>query len=92
LIQFQYGPTLSPDETKILFVPSTLEHPQGTGELYEYNIATDKVTFIQQLPIGIYTSADLRDEENIYLAHFGSQENLWSGRVRLMVITVAPKP
>jgi hypothetical protein len=90
LIQFQYGPTLSPDESKILFVPSTLEHPQGTGELYEYEIATGKITYIQQLPIGIYTSADLRDEKNIYLAHFGNQENLWSGRVRLMVITVAP--
>jgi hypothetical protein len=44
------------------------------------------------LPIGIYTSADLRDEKNIYLAHFGSQENLWNGRVRLMVITVSPEP
>jgi hypothetical protein len=42
------------------------------------------------LPIGIYTSADLRDEKNIYLAQFRSQENLWSGRARLMVITVAP--
>jgi hypothetical protein len=92
LIQFQYGPTLSPDETKLLFVLSTLEHPQGTGELYEYDIATGKVTYIQQLPIGIYTSADLRDDKNIYLAHFGSQEDLWSGRVRLMVITVTPEP
>jgi hypothetical protein len=92
LIQFQYGPTLSPDESKILFVPSTLERPQGTGELYEYDIATGEVTYIQQLPIGIYTSADLRDDKNIYLAHFGSQENLWSGRVRLMVITVPQEP
>jgi hypothetical protein len=73
-------------------VPSTLEQPQGTGELYEYDIATGNVTYIQQLPIGIYTGADVRDEKNIYLAHFGSQENLWSGRVRLMVITVAPEP
>jgi hypothetical protein len=92
LIQFQYGPTLSPDESKILFVPSTLERPQGTGELYEYDIATGKVTYIQQLPIGIYTSADLRDDKNIYLAHFGSQENLWGGRARLMVINLATEP
>jgi hypothetical protein len=34
----------------------------------------------------------LRDEKNIYLAHFGSQENLWSGRARLMVMTVATEP
>jgi hypothetical protein len=92
LIQFQYGPTLSPDETKILFVPSTFEHPQGSGELYEYDIATGKVTYIQQLPIGIYTSADLRDDKNIYLAHFGDQQNLWGGRARLMVINLAPEP
>ncbi len=91
LIQFQYGPTLSPDETKILFAVSTLENPQGTGELYEYDLATGKYTFIQQLPIGIYTAADLRDEHNIYLAHFGNQQNLWGGHVRLMIITVSPE-
>jgi hypothetical protein len=89
LIEFQYGPTLSPDESKILFVPSTLENPQGMRELYEYDIATGKVMHVQQLPMGIYTSADLRNEKHIYLAHFGSHEDLWSGRVRLMVITLA---
>jgi hypothetical protein len=72
--------------------PSTLERPQGTGELYEYNIATGKVTHIQQLPIGIYTSANLRDDKNIYLAHFGDQQNLWGGRARLMIINVTPEP
>jgi len=90
-IQFQYGPTLSPDESKILFAVSTLENPQGTGELYEYDLATGKYTFIQQLPIGIYTAADLRDEHNIYLAHFGNEQNLWGGRARLMIITVSPE-
>jgi hypothetical protein len=90
-IQFQYGPTLSPDESKILFAVSTLENPQGTGELYQYDLATGKYTFIQQLPIGIYTAADLRDEKNIYLAHFGNQQNLWGGHVRLMIITVSPE-
>lgn len=89
-IQFQYGPTLSPDESKILFAVSTLENPQGTGELYQYDFTTGKYTFIQQLPIGIYTAADLRDEKNIYLAHFGDQNNLWGGRVRLMIITIKP--
>jgi hypothetical protein len=91
-IQFVYGPTLSPDESKLLFVVSTLENPQGTGELYEYDIATEKFFFIQQLPIGIYTAADLRDEKNIYLAHFGDQKNLWGGQARLMIITVSQKP
>lgn len=92
LIQFQYGPTLSPDETKIYFVPSTLEKPQGSGELYEYDIASEEFTFVQQLPLGIYTAADLRDDQNIYLAHFGNAQNLWSGNVRLMVIPVAQEP
>ena len=92
MLRRDISPTLSPDETKILFVPSTLERPQGTGELYEYDIATGKVSYIQQLPIGIYTNADLRDDKNIYLAHFGSQENLWSGRARLMVINLALEP
>lgn len=40
LIEFQYGPTLSPDESKILFVPTTLENPRGSGELYEYDLAS----------------------------------------------------
>lgn len=89
-IQFQYGPTLSPDETKILYVVSTLENPPGSGELYEYDIVSGKYTFIQQMPIGIYTAADLRDEKNIYLAHFGDPSNLWVGRARLMVIEIEP--
>lgn len=92
LIQFQYGPSLSPDETKIYFVPSTLEKPQGSGELYEYDIASGEVTFVQQLPLGIYTAADLRDDHNIYLAHFGNAQNLWGGTVRLMVIPITPSP
>ena len=60
-----------------------------SGELFEYDIASGKVTFVQQLPMGIYTAADLRDDENIYLAHFGTEQRLWSGRVRLMVIHVS---
>jgi outer membrane protein assembly factor BamB len=87
-IMYQYGPILSPDEKKIYFVPSVIENPDGSGELYEYDIASGDVTFVQQLPVGIYTSGDLRDEENIYFAHFGSEKQLWGGDVRLMVINV----
>jgi outer membrane protein assembly factor BamB len=87
-ILYQYGPILSPDEKKIYFVPSVIDNPEGSGELYEYDIASGEVTFIEQLPIGIYTSGDLRDDENIYFAHFGSERQLWGGDVRLMVISV----
>jgi len=90
-IQYQYGPTLSPDEKKIYFIPSVIVNPEGSGELYEYDIASGEVTFVQQLPVGIYTNGDLRDDENIYYAHFGSERQLWSGNVRLMIISVPPE-
>ena len=85
-ITYMYGVTLSPDEKKLYYVPSVLENPDGTGELYAYDLETSEVEFIQYLPRGIYTAADLRDDENIYLAHFGTLENLWSGRARLMML------
>lgn len=87
-ISFQYGVTLAPDEKKIYFIPSVLKHPSGSGELYAYDIATGEVTFVQQLLPGIYTSGDLRDGKNIYFAHFGDSQDLWSGKVRLMIIGV----
>lgn len=87
-ILYQYGPILSPDEKKIYFVPSVIDNPEGSGELYEYDIASGEVTFIEQLPVGIYTSGDVRDDENIYFAHFGSERQLWGGDVRLMVISI----
>jgi outer membrane protein assembly factor BamB len=87
-ILYQYGPILSPDEKKIYFVPSIIENPEGSGELYEYDIASGEVAFVEQLPVGIYTSGDLRDEENVYFAHFGNESQLWGGDVRLMIISV----
>jgi outer membrane protein assembly factor BamB len=91
-VRFQYGLVLSPDETKIYFIPSEIENPQGSGELYEFDIATGEVTFVQQLPVGIYTSGDVRDDEHIYFAHFGNEGNLWSGDVRLMAIEIPQSP
>ncbi len=87
-IQYQYGPTLSPDESKIYYVVSLLEDWYGSGEMYAYDIATETYSFVMQLPAGIYTAQNLHDDEYIYFAHFGSKSNLWSGRVRLIAIDV----
>jgi hypothetical protein len=109
IIDYTYALTLSPDETKLYYVLSYIENPGaaegeesvGTGELYYYDHATGQVVFVQQLPPGIYTSADLRDDENIYFAHFGRNnllsqfegaDNLWSGDVRLFILHVPPEP
>ena len=91
-ITFMYGVTLSPDEKSLYYIPAVLENPEGTGELYAYDIESGQVRFVQQMLPGIYTSGDLRDEENIYLAHFGSYDNLWSDRARLMIIHLEEKP
>jgi len=84
-----YGVTLSPDEKTLYYIPTMLENPQDSGELYAYDIESGQVRFVQQMLPGVYTSADVRDDENIYLAHFGSYDNIWSDRVRLMVIHLA---
>ena len=87
-IQYQYGPTFSPDESKIYYVVSTLEDWYGTGEMYVYDISTGVYSFVTQLPPGIYTSQNLQDDEYVYFAHFGTKQNLWSGRARLIAIDV----
>jgi len=64
----------------------------GSGELYYYDLATSQLVFVQQLPLGIYTSADLRDREKIYFSHFGSKADIWLGNPRLFVLHVPPRP
>ena len=49
----------------------------GSGELYYYDLVTGQVVFVQQLPVGIYTSADIRDSQNIYFAHFGNSTQIY---------------
>lgn len=91
-ILYTYAITLSPDEMKIYMALSVLDHPEGSGELYAYDIASGDITFIQQLLPGIYTSADLRDDHNIYFSHFGGYSNLWSGDAHLFILHVPPMP
>ncbi|HLO18052.1 MAG TPA: hypothetical protein VK206_24690 [Anaerolineales bacterium] len=106
IINYTYTVTLSPDETKLYYVvsvtdqaettPINQEHDgsEGTGELYYYDLAKGQVVFVEKLPPGIYTSQDLRDNENIYFAHFGGTrdpvfhfvDNLWSGDVHLFIL------
>ena len=83
----------------IYYVLSVIQNPGGpegdgsggSGEFYYYDIATGHVVFVQQLPIGIYTSADLRDNENIYFSHFGNDFNIWSGSPSLFILHVHPR-
>jgi hypothetical protein len=84
-IKFMYGVTLSPDEHKLYYIP-LLEQPEGSGELYSYDIATGEINFVQQLMPGTYTTADLRDGKNIYMARFGTRDDVWKGSARLMII------
>ena len=100
IIDYTYAISLSPDETKLYYVLSIIQEPGGpegdgsggSGELYYYDLATGEIVFVQQLPVGIYTSADLRDDENIYFSHFGGTSNIWSGNARLFILHVPSQP
>ncbi len=100
VINYNYAITLSPDETKIYYAPSIIQKAGATagtgkvdsGELYYYDIASGQVVFVQKLPVGIYASADLRDSQNIYFAHFGSEANIWTGSPRLFILRVPSEP
>jgi hypothetical protein len=98
MISYTYTVTLSPDEKYVYYVVSVIGNGMGGGdrdgfdELYAYNIATGEIKFVQQLIPGIYTSADLRDSENIYFAHFGDFNDFWSGHPDLMIIHVTDAP
>jgi hypothetical protein len=100
IIDYTYAITLSPDETKLYYVLSVIHKPGGkigdgsggSGELYYYDLITDQKVFVQQLPVGIYTSADLRNDENIYFSHFGNLWDLWSGHAELFILHVPSQP
>jgi hypothetical protein len=97
IINYTYSVSLSPDEKRLYYILSVLQRPGGTvgtgsggsGELYYYDLAAGQAVFVQQLPPGIYTSADVRDSQNIYFAHFGNHSNLWSGNPRLFILHVS---
>ena len=90
---------LSPDEKRLYYILSVIEKPGGpqytgsggSGELYYYDLVTKEIVFVQQLPIGVYTSADLRDEEHLYFSHFGTKANIWSGTAGLFILHVPPQ-
>jgi hypothetical protein len=98
IIDNTYAVQLSPDEKRLYYIVSVIEKPGGTpytgsggsGELYYHDLATGQKAFVQQLPTGVYTSADLRDEENVYFSHFGTPANIWSGKPALFILRVAP--
>jgi hypothetical protein len=100
IIDYTYAITLSPDEKRIYYILSVIQNPGGqegdgsggTGELWYYDIATGQIIFVQQLPVGIYTSQDLRDKENIYFSHFGTKYNIWSGKAGLFILHIPPSP
>jgi hypothetical protein len=99
IIDNTYVIQLSPDEKKLYYILSVIEEPGGSqytgsggsGELYYYDLVTKEIVFVQQLPIGVYTSADLRDEEHLYFSHFGTKANIWSGTAGLFILHVPPQ-
>jgi hypothetical protein len=100
IIDYTYAITLSPDEKRVYYILSVIQNPGGpegdgsggSGELWYYDLATSQLVFVQQLPPGIYTSQDLRDNENLYFSHFGGISNLWSGNAGLFILHVPLKP
>lgn len=100
IINNTYAIQLSPDEKKLYYIVSIIgkqgDTPYtgsgGSGELYYMDLTTKEIVFVQQLPVGVYTSADLRDGENLYFSHFGTKSNIWSGTAGLFIIRASPKP
>ncbi len=96
IIEYTYAITLSPDENRIYYILSVIQNPGGpegdgsggSGELYYYDLATGRIVFVGQLPVGVYTSADLHDSKNLYFSHFGTKANIWSGRPELFILHV----
>jgi hypothetical protein len=94
VIGFTYAVQLSPDEKRLYYILSIIEKPDstgymgsgGSGELYYLDLTTREVVFVQQLPMGIYTSADLRDDEHLYFSHFGAEADIWSGKPGLFIL------
>jgi hypothetical protein len=99
IIAYTYAISLSLDETRLYYVLSSIQKPGtaadgsgGSGELYYYDLSTGKIVFVEQLPVGTYTSGDLRDGENIYFAHFGTPQYAWADGAGLFILRDPAKP
>ncbi len=80
-ISYLYSITLSNDEKKIYGIPSVYG-----GNVYEYDIASKKVSLVTTLDDGIYTGNNIKDSEgNLYFGNFSAS---WSGNCRLLILSI----
>jgi hypothetical protein len=82
-INYNYTLALSPDETKLYWVPSV---PSGPSNLYQFDVATRKTSLVQ-CAVGnnqVFTGSNVADSTgNIYMSSFDA----WEGHPRLMVLS-----
>lgn len=84
-IGYLYGITLSNDEKTIYGIPC------NQGNLYAYDIASGKVSFVKQIGKACYTGSDVKDQEgNMYFGNFGGFDKglQFGGNCKLLVIKV----
>lgn len=87
ILGYTYSISLSPDETKIIYVPSAMD----CGVIYEYDIATGKVSLIANIiGKGIYGGSNIVTKDNwYYFTRFGTDGN-WEGLPALVAFQLVP--
>ncbi|MBR5769333.1 MAG: hypothetical protein IKX98_04410, partial [Clostridia bacterium] len=86
VIGYTYSISMSPDETKLFYIPTA----RSPGCVYEYDIATNTVALIADVPAAVYCGSNIVTEDDwYYFTCFGSGGS-WSGNPRLVAYKLEP--
>ncbi len=83
---YTYSITLSPDETKLFYVPTT----RNPGLVYEYDIATGKISTVYTTDNSVYCgSSIITSDDWYYFTRFGVNGS-WEGSPTLVAFKLEP--
>ena len=86
VIGYTYSISMSPDETKLFYIPTA----RKPGRIYEYDIATNTVAVVADVPPAVYCGSNIVTEDNwYYFTRFGDGSS-WAGSPSLVAYKLEP--
>ena len=86
VIGYTYSISMSPDETKLFYIPTA----RNPGRIYEYDIATNTLAVVVDVPTAVYCGSNIVTKDNwYYFTRFGDGSG-WEGNPSLVAYKLEP--
>ncbi len=86
VIGYTYSISMSPDETKLFYIPTA----RNPGRIYEYDIATNTLAVVADVPTAVYCGSNIVTKDNwYYFTRFGDGSG-WEGNPSLVAYKLEP--